>query len=252
MTTTVAYSTYEFRLRQKGESAKVGLGEQRAKMAASVLQLRAELASRFDIPVGVREKPQTASIPTGIAAVDSLLGGGVPKGTLTEICGGVSSGRTVVMFSLLAQATRAGECTAWIDADGRFDPASAVSSGVDLARLLWVNCGGVAEHALKSADLVIQAGGFGLVVLDLGDTPVREARRIPLASWFRLRHAVERGGTALVAVEREICARSCSTLQLELKRRSGLWSQKRLRGVVVQGESRKHFRATTVEFEAER
>jgi recombination protein RecA len=85
-----------------------------------------------------------------------------------------------------------------------FDPVLAVEAGVDLDRVLWVNCGGNAQHALKSTDLLIQAGGFGLVVLDMADTADAITRRIPLASWFRLRHAAERTGAALVAVERQI------------------------------------------------
>ena len=97
-------------------------------------------------------------------------------------------------------------------------------------RVLWVNCGGNAEHALKSADLLIQAGGFGLVVLDLADTPDKDARRIPLASWFRLRHAAERTGAALVAVERQINARSCSAMQIEMRRKRTVWIGKLLRG----------------------
>ncbi len=103
--------------------------------------------------------------------------------------------------------------------------------GADLERVLWVDCGGNAEHALKSADLLIQAGGFGLVVLDLADTPEREARRISLASWFRLRHAAERTGAALVAVERRDamrgrvrrCASPCGA-------RQPVWAGKLLRG----------------------
>ena len=125
---------------------------------------------------------------------------------------------------------------------------------MDLERVLWVNCGGNAEHALKAVDLLIQAGGFGLVVLDLGDTPDKEARRIPLASWFRLRHAAERTGAALVAVERQINARSCSALQIEMRRgkQGAVWTGKLLRGLVAEAESRKHYRSRTAEFTAVR
>ena len=115
-----------------------------------------------------------------------------------------------------------------------------------------VNCGGNAEHALKSTDLLLQAGGFGLVVLDLADTPEKEVRRIPLASWFRLRHAAERIGAALVAVERRINARSCSELQIEMRLRRAVWNGKLLRGLATQAESRKHHRAQTAEFTAVR
>jgi recombination protein RecA len=223
-------------------------------MSAAVLQLRADMearfASRFDSPMEIRKKPETGLIPTGIAAVDELLAGGVPRGALSEICGAESSGRTALAVAILGQATRRGECCAWIDAAGAFDPASAVEAGVELERLLWVNCGGNAEHALKAVDLLIQAGGFGLVVLDLGDTPDKEARRIPLASWFRLRHAAERTGAALVAVGRQVSARSCSSLQIEMRRgkQGPVWVGKLLRGLAATAESRKHYRSRTAEF----
>ena len=55
-------------------------------------------------------------------------------------------------------------------------PLSAAAAGVRLDRLLWVRCAHNAEHALKAADLLIQGGGFGLVVMDLGDTPPAIAR----------------------------------------------------------------------------
>ena len=45
---------------------------------------------------------------------------------------------------------------------------------------------------LKVTDLLLQSNGFGMIVLDLGDIPVRSARRISLASWFRFRRAIER------------------------------------------------------------
>lgn len=215
--------------------------------SACALQLRSELRSRFDVPFEVRRRPDAEQIPTGIPAIDQLTAGGIPRGTMTEICGTESTGRTALMFALLSQATRRGECCAWIDTSGAFDPASAAEAGVDLDRVLWVNCGGNAQHALKSTDLLIQGGGFGLVVLDLADTANDTTRRIPLASWFRLRHAAERTGAALVAIERQINARSCSALQIEMRMRNPLWIGRLLRGIVSMAESRKHYRARVAE-----
>jgi recombination protein RecA len=220
--------------------------------AAAVIQLRSELQSRFDVPFEVRHRPDLEQIPTGVPAIDKLTSGGIPRGTLTEICGLDSTGRTALIFAVLGQATQRGECCAWIDTAGVFDPASAAEAGVELDRVLWVNCAGNAQHALKSTDLLIQAGGFGLVVLDMADTPDAIARRIPLASWFRLRQAAERTGAALVAVERQINARSCSALQIEMQRKKPLWIGKLLRGVTGQAESRKHYRSHVVEFSAVR
>ena len=221
-------------------------------MGAAILQLRSELLARFDVPLGLRKQLINKQIPTGIVILDELTQGGIPRGTLTEICGGESSGRTALTFQILGQATRRGECCAWIDAAGAFDPVSAAEVGVDLERVLWVNCGGNAEHGLKATDLLLQAGGFGLVVMDLADTPEKEARRIPLASWFRLRHAAERTGAALVLVERQINARSCSALQLELRRKRAVWIGRLFGGLAAQAESRKHYQSRTVDFLAVR
>lgn len=219
-------------------------------MGAAVLLLKSELQARFDVPFRVRASPYQDLLSTGIPAIDRLTAGGIPRGTLTEICGAESCGRTALTFALLVQATQRGECCAWIDAAGAFDPASAIEAGVNLDRVLWVNCGGNAQHALKATDLLIQAGGFGLVVLDLADTPDATAQRISLTSWFRLRHAAERTGAALVAVERQINARSCSALQIEMRRTKPLWIGKLLRGIAAQAESRKHYKSQTAEFTA--
>jgi len=208
-------------------------------MGAALLQLRTEMRSRFDVPFEVRRRPDLEQIPTGIPAIDQLTAGGIPRGTITEICGAESTGRTALMFALLSKATRRGECCAWIDTSGAFDPASAAAAGVDLDRVLWVNCGGNAQNALKSTDLLIQGGGFGLVVLDLADTTNKIARCIPLASWFRLRHAAERTGAALIAVEQQINARSCSALQIEMRRKNPVWAGRLLRGILSMAESRK-------------
>jgi hypothetical protein len=221
-------------------------------MSRAILQLRSELQARFDVSLELRNRLEIQQIPTGIPAIDELTAGGIPRGALTEICGSESSGRTALTFALSGEATRRGECCAWIDASGAFDPVSAAEMGVDLSRVLWVNCGGNAEHALKSADLLIQAGGFGLVVLDLADASEKEARRISLASWFRLRHAAERTGAALVAIERQINARSCSALQIEMHRKRPVWSGRLLRGIETRAESRKHYRSRTAEFTAVR
>ena len=66
-------------------------------------------------------------------------------------------------------------------------------------------------------DLLLQGGGFGMVVLDLGDIPTESVRRIPLTSWFRFRRAVEPTLTVLLLVEQEPCAKTCASLVLRLQ-----------------------------------
>jgi recombination protein RecA len=72
------------------------------------------------------------------------------------------------------------------------------------------------EQALHATDLLLESGGFGLVVLDLSDLLPQQARRIPLTTWFRFRRAVENTPTVLLAIEPHPIAGSCSSLQLQL------------------------------------
>ncbi len=169
-----------------------------------------------------QSRPAPECVPSGIAALDAATGG-LPRGCLTEIFGPVSSGRTSLLLSILAQATHREEVCALVDAEDAFDPASASAAGVHLDRLLWVRSDG-AEHALKAVDLLIQGGGFGMIVLDLGDTPPAMARRISLTSWFRLRRAVENSPTVLLSVARQSNAKTCAALQLECARERTAWS----------------------------
>lgn len=72
------------------------------------------------------------------------------------------------------------------------------------------------EQVLKVTDLLLQSNGFGMIALDLSDVPVESARRIPLASWFRFRRAVEHTPTTLLVIEQQPIAGSCSSLVLKV------------------------------------
>ena len=80
------------------------------------------------------------------------------------------------------------------------------------------------EQVLKSTDLILQSGGFGLVALDLAGIPEKYVRRIPLASWFRFQRAVEHTKTALLVISEFACAQSCATLAVQLSVASGQWT----------------------------
>ena len=77
-------------------------------------------------------------VPTGIADLDARLDGGLPRGHLSELVGPRSSGRLAIAVSALAGATARGEAVALIDPLDMFDPVSAVGSGVDFERMLWI------------------------------------------------------------------------------------------------------------------
>jgi hypothetical protein len=305
-------------------------------------------------------------LPTGIAALDEVLRGGLPVGALTELVGPECSGRTSVALKFVAGLTRAGRVCAWIDVSNALDPASLAAAGVDLERLLWVRCGaakpaashapqrfslpqkyltpapamkglhgggcgghprgevkGLAaavsgllrpetpefenraprcaepqrrencvppqsprqpeqsnipcqpeqsnipchpersnmaghpersniechpervpacrdeskdlhlffnkpqahrknawaqlDQALRATDLVLQAGGFSAIVLDLGGLTPEFASRVPLATWFRYRAAAEKTQASLLLLAQCGCARSSAELSLQLR-----------------------------------
>jgi hypothetical protein len=178
-------------------------------------------------------------VPTGLAALDRSLGGGVPRGEVSSIAGPPSSGRTSVMCGLLAAVTGRGEWGALIDTRDTCDPESTAAAGVALSRLLWVRGGPVTaaasaaptierqvDRALKALALVLQAGGFGLAVLDLADVAPAIVRRLPFTTWLRLARLVEGSRTACVLVGAQAIARSPGgvTIALDSDRPVSRWS----------------------------
>ena len=162
---------------------------------------------------GGDEAPVAPCFPTGLAEIDRALGGGFPRGRVSEVVGPACCGRTSLALALLARVTAQGELAVVVDRPDVFDAASGASAGVDLERVLWVRPPGLAE-ALRSVEHVLQAGGFPLVLLDLA---VEEtALRIPTSTWPRLRKATAAAGAALVLLARRRLAGTFADLALEL------------------------------------
>ena len=221
---------------------------------ALLAQLNAlpKLASAVTPASRLHVRPSPDMVSSGIRELDALTGG-FPRGCLTEICGPASSGRTSILLSALGRATRDGEVCALVDSSDALNPASAAAAGVEMERLLWVRCrkavpnsrfpvlGALLKHnfpnsnrlefddqrqyrswkspleqVLKVTDLLLQSNGFGMIVLDLSDIPPLSARRIPLASWFRFRRAVEHTPTVLLILEQQPIAGSCSSVLLKV------------------------------------
>jgi len=90
------------------------------------------------------------------------------------------------------------------------------------------------DQMLKVTDLLLQSNGFGMIALDLGDVPMSSARRIPLASWFRFRRAIEHTPTALLVLEQQPIAGSCSSVLLRVSAVRAQVSEKKLSAVSSQ------------------
>jgi len=186
------------------------------KAAFSKAKFESEIANRFGDAFKLHEKTFGETLSSGIPEIDALTGG-IPRGAISEIFGPSSSGRTSLMYPILANAIVQEETCALIDTNDVFAPTVASSAGIDFDRLLWVRCGGNLEHAFKATDLLLHAGGFGLVILDIGDIAGSEARRIISSWWYRFRRTVENRPTVMMVISEEACTRSCAVLALELK-----------------------------------
>jgi hypothetical protein len=147
---------------------------------------------------------------------------GLPRGAITEIVGGRSSGRATFVHSVLAEATRGGETCAVADTMNAFDPATAARAGVDLNKLIWVRANGRLDHAMKAADLLVHGGGFGVVVLDLCELSPRLLNGVPLSYWYRYRRAIENTPAILLVTSSQPNTR-CAVVQIEMRQRGAIW-----------------------------
>jgi hypothetical protein len=204
--------------------------------SASALRIQIEHSLERRFPAALSPVPRTIveTAATGIPEVDRLLGGGLPIGAISEITGPVSSGRTSLALAFLAGRTHEGSVCAWVDANDAFDSESAAANGVALRQLLWVRCNSATptakprtrpdwtrpdlsylDQALRATDLLLQAGGFASLVLDLGSTAPEHGLRIPLATWFRFRQAADRTRCSLLVLAEEPLAQSSAAVVLE-------------------------------------
>lgn len=286
-----------------------------ASAAAIRLQIEAALAHRIPSALTPRPRIVRPVAPTGVAALDELLQGGLPLGAISEMTGPECSGRSAVALSFVSGHTRAGSVCAWVDVSDVFDPESAAAAQVDLSRLLWVRCavsaeraqpsadfkfalpekylvaapvkhglhgGGCGGHprnevkgladavsgllrpeaiaprcaeqqprvpperetfaplqqprapqanvrtrpgkpwarieqALRVTDLLLQAGGFSAIVLDMAGIAAEHVSRVPMATWFRYRAAAERTRTSVLLLTQHPCAKSSGELLLRFQ-----------------------------------
>ena len=199
----------------------------------------------------------------------------MPRGEISEITGEASSGGTSVILSLLAEATARGEVAAYIDASDCLDPLSAAAAGVNLERLLWVRCGQTGsvqfpasvrkyqtsphearnrndsippslnrsgaqprnqgETAWRAVNLVTSAGGFGVIVLDLGGISGRRLNPWRNRPWMRLMQTLKSGSAVFVILAPRRLTCGVSSLVVELNRCKTHWTGKRGISLLLDG-----------------
>jgi hypothetical protein len=177
------------------------------------------------------------------------------RGSLAEMTGEPSAGKTSLALSLLAKLTQEGEVCAVADACDSFDPRSAHLAEVALENLLWVKCGGDLEKVFLAADYLVQAKGFGAIWLNLNGMPPGKLRYVPRTYWYRYRTRIKETPTLFLVTADEPVAGSVAQQSFRLAREQAVWSGqgkfKLLQEIQLSLQSRKELyrapRRTTVE-----
>jgi len=225
----------------------------------------------------------------GVAALDAALGGGLPRGQVSELTGPPSSGRTTVAWTWLGAATARGESVALIDTFDRFDPFTGSQCGLELSRVLWVRGQAITrtagaidpawlpgaravegpgtllertiDRSLKALNLVLQSRVCTAVLLDMADVPLAGIRRVPATTWMRLQRIVEGSDMACLLMGPVPLSRSAGGVSLAIaasppSTRPHRWSgthdrSRRLAGltVTVQASSPRWTRQSVVALE---
>jgi hypothetical protein len=167
-------------------------------VAASVkiIDLRKLLAERFP------HVPATAAtrLVTGLAFLDQGIGGGLPRGAITEVISPrKSAGSASFIHALIDVAYRDNYFMALIDGRDSFDPCGL--NNASLRHLLWVRCLKGSE-GIKAADLLLRDANFPLVIIDLMLNSPAELRKIPQTNWYRLQRLVELAPTVCLVLTR--------------------------------------------------
>jgi hypothetical protein len=125
----------------------------------------------------------------------------------------------------MASATQGGEVVAIVDAANSFDPATVEQAGVELSRALWVAPRDL-KSELRAAELILQAGGFGLLVVDFGHhaRPLREGAALRLARW-----AERSGASVLISANYRMCG-TFSALSVFLNCKHSLFARSIAKG----------------------
>ena len=137
-----------------------------AALQAAVTQIERQFGQGSVMRLGDDAAVQVETIPTGALSLDLALGvGGVPRGRIVEIFGPESSGKTTLIYHILAEAQARGGVCAFVDAEHAIDPVYARRIGVNTDELL-VSQPDYGEQALEIVDVLVRSGAVDVVAVD--------------------------------------------------------------------------------------
>jgi recombination protein RecA len=186
--------------------------EKHEALGSAVAQIERQFGKGAIMRMGDSPIVEMDAIPTGSLALDIGLGiGGIPKGRIVEIYGPESSGKTTMVYHLIAEAQKRGGLCAFIDAEHSMDPSYAKNIGVDVDELL-LSQPDHGEQALEIADLLVRSAALDVVAIDsvaalvpkaeiegeMGDTHVGLQARLMSQALRKLAGNLHRAGTICI------------------------------------------------------
>ncbi|MCB0873775.1 MAG: recombinase RecA, partial [Thermoleophilia bacterium] len=187
--------------------------EKEQALGAAVSQIERQFGKGSIMRMGdAQALIDTSVVPTGALALDLALGvGGIPRGRIIEVFGPESSGKTTLLYHLIAQAQKRGGMAAFIDAEHAMDPTYARRIGVNVDELL-VSQPDHGEQALEIADLLVRSGALDIVAIDsvaalvpkaeiegeMGDHQVGAQARLMSQALRKLAGTLNRAGTICI------------------------------------------------------
>jgi recombination protein RecA len=186
--------------------------EKHEALGSAVAQIERQFGKGAIMRMGDSPVAEVAVVPTGALALDIALGiGGIPRGRIVEVYGPESSGKTTLLYHIIAQAQRRGGLCAFIDAEHAMDPTYAKRIGVDTDELLLAQPDH-GEQALEIADLLVRSAALDVVAIDsvaalvpkaeiegeMGDSHVGLQARLMSQALRKLAGTLSRAGTICV------------------------------------------------------
>ncbi|MGA9635053.1 MAG: recombinase RecA [Solirubrobacterales bacterium] len=154
---------------QKPNLREAGEKEAKARdqaLNAAVMQIEKEFGAGALMTLGDIGGLNVESISTGALPLDIALGvGGVPRGRIVEIFGPESSGKTTLVYHIIAEAQARGGVCAFIDTEHALDPVYARKIGVNTDELM-ISQPDYGEQALEIVDVLVRSGAVDVVAVD--------------------------------------------------------------------------------------
>ncbi len=186
--------------------------EKSEALGSAVAQIEKQFGKGAIMRMGDMPLADIDYVPTGALPLDIALGiGGLPRGRIVEVFGPEASGKTTLVYHMMAQAQMRGGLAAFIDAEHSLDPAYARRIGVNTDELL-VSQPDHGEQALEIVDLLVRSGSLDIVAIDsvaalvpraeiegeMGDTHMGLQARLMSQALRKLAGGLNRAGTICV------------------------------------------------------